>query len=204
MSTHGSASTCSLSDKSSGTGTYSPCPIRRNQPCCFHRDRSFAAARRSMPSASDARSTDTTSLAARSTVASLARWVGSELFPITTQRYIKFAIYANCMYRNIVLARPEATRTNYLTVRTGRADLPQPALREDSRDRRGHCMGRLQLLKTTWELSGLSPISLPVVASCVSLQLRGPFPPPELPGFVGTTSLSAIPVSPARLSRAAS
>jgi len=45
--------------------------------------------------------------------------------------------------------------------RTGRADLPHPALGEDSRNRRGHCMWRrLQLLKTTWELSGSSPISL--------------------------------------------
>src|SRR6266851_437318 len=57
--------------------------------------------------------------------------------------------------------------------RTGRADLPHPALGEDSRNRRGHCMRRrLQLLETTWELSGLSPISLPVAASCVRLQLR--------------------------------
>ena len=31
-----------------------------------------------------------------------------------------------------------------------------------------------------------------------------PFPPPELPGFSGTTSFFAIPVSPAGLSRAAS
>src|ERR1700719_3330941 len=30
----------------------------------------------------------------------------------------------------------------------------------------------MQLLKTAWELSGLSPISLSVVASCVRLQLR--------------------------------
>jgi len=42
-----------------------------------------------------------------------------------------------------------------------------------------------------------------VVASCVRLQLR-PLPSPELPGFIGTTSLSAIPVSPAGLSRVAS
>src|SRR6202521_1303824 len=57
--------------------------------------------------------------------------------------------------------------------RTGRADLPHPALGEDSRNRRGHCMRRrLQLLKTTRELSGLSPISLSLVASCVRLQLR--------------------------------
>src|SRR5260370_25416219 len=33
---------------------------------------------------------------------------------------------------------------------------------------------RLQLLETTWELSGSSPISLSVVASCVRLQLRPP------------------------------
>ena len=30
---------------------------------------------------------------------------------------------------------------------------------------------------------------------------QGPFPPPALPGFVGTTSLSAIPCGPARSSR---
>ncbi len=53
------------------------------------------------------------------------------------------------------------------------------------------------------ELLGSSPFSLSVVASCVRLQLR-PFPPPELPGFVSTTSRSAIPVSPAGLSRVAS
>jgi len=58
--------------------------------------------------------------------------------------------------------------------RTGRADLPHPALGEDSRNRRSHCMRRrLQLLKkTAWELSGLSPISLSIVASCVRLQLK--------------------------------
>jgi hypothetical protein len=50
-------------------------------------------------------------------------------------------------------------------------------------------------LKTTWEFSGLSPISLSIVASCVRLQPRS-FPPPELPGFVGTLSLSAIPNGP--------
>jgi len=54
-----------------------------------------------------------------------------------------------------------------------RADLPHPALGGDSRNRRSHCMWRrLQLLKTTWELSGSSPISLSIVASCVRLQLK--------------------------------
>src|SRR5467141_1915471 len=57
--------------------------------------------------------------------------------------------------------------------RTGCADFPLPALGEDSRNRYSHCMWRrLQLLKTTRELSGLSPISLSIVASCVRLQLK--------------------------------
>src|SRR5467141_1353988 len=57
--------------------------------------------------------------------------------------------------------------------RTGCADFPLPALGEDSRNRYSHCMWRrLQLLKTTRELSGSSPISLSVVASCVRLQLK--------------------------------
>ena len=47
---------------------------------------------------------------------------------------------------------------------------------------------RLQLLKTTWELSGLSPISFSVVASCVRLQLR-PLLSTGATSFLGTTSL---------------
>lgn len=37
---------------------------------------------------------------------------------------------------------------------------------------------------------------------CVRLELRPPFPPPALPGFPGTTSLSATPGRPACPSRA--
>ena len=51
--------------------------------------------------------------------------------------------------------------------------MPHPALGEDSRNRRSHCLWRRpQLLKTTGKLLGSSPISLSVVASCVRLQLR--------------------------------
>lgn len=56
-----------------------------------------------------------------------------------------------------------------------------------------------------WTLSGvvrLTPISSSCATSCVPFQLR-PFPPPALPGFVGTTGLSATPHGPACPSRAA-
>ena len=59
--------------------------------------------------------------------------------------------------------------------RTGRADLPHPALGEDSHNRRKPLHVTLSATsekKTTEELSGLSPISLSLVASCVRLQLR--------------------------------
>ena len=57
--------------------------------------------------------------------------------------------------------------------RTGRACFRHPALGEDSRNSRSHCMRRcLQLLKTNRELLGLSPFSLSIVASCVRLQVR--------------------------------
>jgi len=62
---------------------------------------------------------------------------------------------------------------------------------------------RLQLLERLVELLGSSPIPRSFVASCVSFQLRL-LPPPELPGFVSTTSLSDTPDGPACLSRAAS
>jgi hypothetical protein len=47
--------------------------------------------------------------------------------------------------------------------------------------------------------------NLPFLSSLLASAFNcSPFPPPELPGFVGTTSRSAIPVSPAGLSRVAS
>src|SRR6266404_3056605 len=54
------------------------------------------------------------------------------------------------------------------------------------------------------ELLGSSPIPRSFVASCVSFQLR-PLPSTGVTrGFIGTTSLSAIPNGPACLSRVAS
>src|SRR5690349_13302673 len=80
--------------------------MRRNQPCCFHRDRSLAAARRSILSVRDAISTDTTSFAARSTAASRARWAGSEVFSrsMAIRLYTQFTLYENFMHKNIAIA----------------------------------------------------------------------------------------------------
>jgi hypothetical protein len=44
--------------------------------------------------------------------------------------------------------------------------------------------------------------TLLTLAASRALPKSGPFPPPALPGFVGTTSLSATPHGPACLSRA--
>src|ERR1035438_756736 len=44
--------------------------------------------------------------------------------------------------------------------------------------------------------------TLPTLATSGALPKSGPFPPPALPGFLGTTSLSATPHGPARPSRA--
>jgi hypothetical protein len=44
--------------------------------------------------------------------------------------------------------------------------------------------------------------TLPTLAASGALPKSGPFPPPALPGFVGTTSLSATPRGPACPSRA--
>jgi len=44
--------------------------------------------------------------------------------------------------------------------------------------------------------------TLPTLATSGALPKSGPFPPPALPGFVGTTSLSATPHGPACPSRA--
>ena len=53
--------------------------------------------------------------------------------------------------------------------RTGRADLPHPALGEDSRNPIAiACDAVCNFLKTTWELSGSSPISLSVVTLLAS------------------------------------
>ena len=57
--------------------------------------------------------------------------------------------------------------------RTGRADLPHPALGEDSHNRRSHCMWRcLQLLETKREFVRLIANLPSFVASCVRLQPR--------------------------------
>ena len=62
---------------------------------------------------------------------------------------------------------------------------------------------RLQLLNHCMELLASSPIPRSFVASCLRLPL-GPSPPPALPGFVSTTSLSTTPNRLACLSRVAS
>ncbi len=52
------------------------------------------------------------------------------------------------------------------------------------------------------EVLGSSPISLGPSSLRAFAFNQGPFPPPALPGFVGTTGLSATPVTPACPSRA--
>jgi len=76
--------------------------------------------------------------------------------------------------------------------------------REDSHNRRSHL--HVTLPASSENKIGvlrLIAISRSFIASCVRRQLR-PLPSTGITGFIGITSLSAIPVGPAFLSRAAS
>ena len=81
--------------------------------------------------------------------------------------------------------------------RTGQADFPHPALGQDFTLARATPSAASEHLL---ELIGC-PISRSFTTYCVCLELS-PFPPPALPGFRGTTNLSATPGRPACLSRA--
>jgi hypothetical protein len=83
--------------------------------------------------------------------------------------------------------------------RTGRADFPHPALGEDITLLRGAPSGASG---RCLELLGSSPISCPVLLRTPAFN-QGPFPPPELPGLVGTTNPSATPSGPTWPSRVA-
>jgi hypothetical protein len=74
--------------------------------------------------------------------------------------------------------------------RTGGADLPHPALGEDSRHRHSHCMG--PRLASENNLGVIRLIAnLPFLSSLLASAFNcSPFPPPESPGFVSTTSRS--------------
>jgi len=60
---------------------------------------------------------------------------------------------------------------------------------------RFHMVCSSQLLKKTPELRRVAPISTPSLLRASALN-QGSFPPPALPGFSGTTSLSATPRRP--------
>src|SRR6266481_1889438 len=80
----------------------------------------------------------------------------------------------------------------YPAHRTGRADFPHPALGQDFTLSRATPSAASEHLL---ELIGF-PISGSFTTYCVCLELR-PLPPPALPGFSGTTNLSATPRRPA-------
>ena len=80
------------------------------------------------------------------------------------------------------------------TIEAGAGCKPGLALRLD--------MQHLLKLPDIFGVVRLTPISLPLLLTVLPLN-QGPFPPPELPGFVSTAGLSAIPRSPALPSRAA-
>ena len=60
---------------------------------------------------------------------------------------------------------------------------------------------RLRISNVDGEVGRLAPLSLSFSPAATSLN-SGPFPPPELPGFLGTTSPSATRSGPACPSRA--
>ena len=91
-------------------------------------------------------------------------------------------------------------------LRTGRAVFPHPALGQGSTEvKRGTVALRgsppSDLERLNGRFLGLHHSPCPFPRRAASLN-SGPFPPPELPGFLGTTSLSATPGGPAWPSRA--
>src|SRR5262249_340179 len=90
-------------------------------------------------------------------------------------------------------------------IEPGRADFPHPALGQGNtghpRGTRGLCGSPPSDLERLIGRSiGLRHSPCPFPRRAASLN-SGPFPPPELPGFPGTTSLSATPGGPACPSR---
>src|SRR5258708_37092992 len=84
----------------------------------------------------------------------------NDLWSRGVARWFRWSLSVSDPFVRRCLTSPAMLPFPHPAHRTGRADLPHPALGEDSRNRRGHCMSRrLQLLKTTWELSCSSPIS---------------------------------------------
>jgi hypothetical protein len=81
--------------------------------------------------------------------------------------------------------------------RTGRADLPHPALGQGNMPEH---VTRCAVPGTSRSSQGCPNLHA-LAAVRVALN-QGPFPPPALPGFLSTTSPSATPPNPAWLSRA--
>jgi hypothetical protein len=123
----------------------------------------------------------------------VARWFRSSLS-------VPGPFVCRCLTSSTLLPFPLPAR------RTGRADLPHPALGQARTPHRvGLAVGRGtppgvpepsfggdRLIATLLAL-------VPLPAPCLN---SGPFPPPELPGLTGTTNPSAIPAGPACPSRA--
>src|SRR5262245_54637709 len=83
------------------------------------------------------------------------------------------------------------------------ADSPIPRDTTPNRDFRGHAVPSIVSQPVLPEVIGSSPISRLSLLSTLVLN-QGPFPPPALPGFAGTTDPSATPRGLACPSRVAS
>ncbi len=97
-----------------------------------------------------------------------------------------------------------ASRAQPCPVSTSRSSNRTGGFPASGSRRRHHGFWPCSAVCSFWTLAGVARLiaNLPSLATCCAAFNQGPFPPPALPGFVGTTDPSATPPGPACPSRA--